>query len=129
MTGLVRTRVGMYTLLGVDRRPSPSPERGVLGGHMRARLYGRLDCQAALRAVARGGYVKNRVFFADEKIAVSAGFRPCGVCLPESYGQWKAAKGRFMDRRQQLSKRLDKAWCVFKESYAGLPDSELLEPD
>src|SRR5216684_2621940 len=32
-----------------------------------------------------------------------------------------------MDRRQQLLKRLDKAWCVFKDSYAGLPDSKLLE--
>src|SRR6185369_13071519 len=34
-----------------------------------------------------------------------------------------------MDKRQQLLKRLDKAWYAFKESYAGLPDSELLEPD
>ena len=33
-----------------------------------------------------------------------------------------------MDRREQLLKRLDKAWCEFKEAYAGLPDSELLEP-
>jgi hypothetical protein len=32
-----------------------------------------------------------------------------------------------MDRRQQLLKRLDKAWCAFKESYAGLSDPELLE--
>ena len=32
-----------------------------------------------------------------------------------------------MDRRQQLLKRLDKTWCVFKDSYAGLPDSKLLE--
>ena len=33
-----------------------------------------------------------------------------------------------MDRRQTLLKRLDKAWCVFEESYAGMPESELLEP-
>jgi hypothetical protein len=32
-----------------------------------------------------------------------------------------------MDRRGRLLQRLDKAWCVFRESYAGLPDSELLE--
>ena len=32
-----------------------------------------------------------------------------------------------MDRREKLLKRLDKAWCVFKDSYAGLPDSKLLE--
>ena len=30
--------------------------------------------------------------------------------------------------RSQLLKRLDKAWEAFKESYAGLSDSELLEP-
>jgi Protein of unknown function (DUF1706) len=30
--------------------------------------------------------------------------------------------------RQQLLKRLDKAWGVFKESYAGLSASQLLEP-
>ncbi len=118
----------LYTLLGADRRPYQGPTRGALGGHMRCRVYGRLDCKAALRAIARGGYVKNRVFFADEKIAVSAGFRPCAVCLPENYAQWKAAKGCVMDKRQQLLKRLDKAWCVFKDSYAGLPESELLEP-
>ncbi len=32
-----------------------------------------------------------------------------------------------MDRRQLL-RRLDKAWEAFKESYAGLSDSELMEP-
>ena len=117
-----------YTLLGADRRPYKSSARGALGGHLRSRLYGRLDCPAALRAIARGGYVKNRVFFADEKTAVSAGFRPCAVCLPEGYARWKAAKERSMDSRQRLLKRLDQVWCVFKESYAGLPDSELLEP-
>ncbi len=30
--------------------------------------------------------------------------------------------------RSQLLKRLDKAWEAFKESYAGLSDSELMEP-
>jgi hypothetical protein len=30
--------------------------------------------------------------------------------------------------RQQLLQRLDKAWGVFKESYAGLSASQLLEP-
>ena len=30
--------------------------------------------------------------------------------------------------RQQLLKQLDKAWAVFKESYAGLSDSQLTEP-
>jgi hypothetical protein len=30
--------------------------------------------------------------------------------------------------RQQLLKRLDDAWAALKESYAGLPDAQLLEP-
>jgi len=30
--------------------------------------------------------------------------------------------------REQLLKRLDKAWKAFQESYAGLPDAELLVP-
>ncbi|HTV56339.1 MAG TPA: ClbS/DfsB family four-helix bundle protein [Terriglobia bacterium] len=30
--------------------------------------------------------------------------------------------------RLQLLKRLDKAWVALKESYAGLPESRLLEP-
>lgn len=30
--------------------------------------------------------------------------------------------------KQQLLKRLDKAWAAFKDSYAGLPDSRLTEP-
>lgn len=33
-----------------------------------------------------------------------------------------------MDRRNDLLKRLEKAWTAFKESYAGLPDSQLTEP-
>jgi len=31
------------------------------------------------------------VFFADEQTAVAAGYRPCAVCLPDEYAQWKAA--------------------------------------
>jgi methylphosphotriester-DNA--protein-cysteine methyltransferase len=71
-----------YLLLGADRRPYRSATPGTLGGHRRTRVYGRLDCPAALRAIARGGYVADRVFFADEGTAVRAGFRPCAVCLP-----------------------------------------------
>jgi methylphosphotriester-DNA--protein-cysteine methyltransferase len=80
-----------YTLLGPDRQPYQSATSGALGGHRPGRVYGRLDCPAALRAIARGRYVRNRVFFADEQTAVAAGYRPCAVCLPGEYAQWKAA--------------------------------------
>ncbi|MBZ2197426.1 metal-binding protein [Ruania sp. N2-46] len=78
-----------YLLQGPDGRPYRSTTRGVLGGHRRGRIYGRLDCPAALRAIARGGYVADRVFFADEATAIAAGYRPCGVCLRQEYRAWK----------------------------------------
>jgi len=65
---------------------------GKLGGHRRSKIYGCLDCRAALQAIARGGYVKHRVFFADEATAIAAGYRPCAVCLPIQYARWKAAQ-------------------------------------
>ena len=79
-----------WTLLGPDGRGYPSEIKGTLGGHRRNRIYGRLDCRAALRAIARGGYVSHRVFFADEPTAIAAGFRPCAVCMPQDYARWKA---------------------------------------
>jgi methylphosphotriester-DNA--protein-cysteine methyltransferase len=36
-----------------------------------------------------GGYIANRVFFADEQASVAAGYRPCAACLPAAYKQWK----------------------------------------
>jgi methylphosphotriester-DNA--protein-cysteine methyltransferase len=66
--------------------------RGTIGGHRGTKIYGRLDCPSALRAIAKGGYVKYRVFFADEGDAVAAGYRPCAVCMPEGYRAWKVSK-------------------------------------
>ncbi|RDI46339.1 Ada metal-binding domain-containing protein [Nocardia mexicana] len=78
-----------YTLTGSDGKPYSSPVPGTLGGHRRLRIYGRLDCPAALRALPRGRYVANRVFFADEQTAISAGYRPCAACLRGKYLAWK----------------------------------------
>jgi methylphosphotriester-DNA--protein-cysteine methyltransferase len=36
--------------------------------------------------------VADRVFFADAATAVTAGYRPCAVCLPEPYAAWKATR-------------------------------------
>jgi hypothetical protein len=81
-----------WTLLDAAGRPYASPRPGALGGHRRSRVYGRLDCPSALRAIARGGYVRQRVFFADRATAVAAGYRPCGVCLREEYRAWRVAR-------------------------------------
>ncbi|MFC5182447.1 Ada metal-binding domain-containing protein [Actinomadura harenae] len=94
MTGTpTRPQERTYTLLGPDARPYSSPAPGTLGGNRRGLLYGRLDCPSALRAIARGHYVRHRVFFADEATAMAAGYRPCAVCLPARYTQWKATRG------------------------------------
>jgi methylphosphotriester-DNA--protein-cysteine methyltransferase len=79
----------MYVLLGADGRPYPSTTPGQFGGYRRARIYGRLDCPSALRAIAAGGYVRHRVSFADEATAKAAGYRPCAVCLPDAYRKGK----------------------------------------
>lgn len=88
MSKVVKT----YRLTGADGKVHASADPGALGGHRRGKRYGRLDCPAALRAIANGGYVKDRVFFADEATAIAAGYRPCAVCLREKYGIWKASQ-------------------------------------
>jgi methylphosphotriester-DNA--protein-cysteine methyltransferase len=66
--------------------------RGTIGGHCGTRIYGRLNCPSALRAIAKGGYVRYRVFFADEADAVAAGYRPCARCMPEKYRAWRDSR-------------------------------------
>jgi hypothetical protein len=78
-----------FTLTGADGKPFQSKTPGSLGGHRGTHVYGRLDCRTALRAIARGGYVQNRVFFRDAATARAAGYRPCAVCMPAEYQVWK----------------------------------------
>jgi methylphosphotriester-DNA--protein-cysteine methyltransferase len=81
-----------WTLLDANGRPYQSEVPGSLGGHRRQRVYGRLTCRAATQAIERGGYVKDRVFFIDERTARAAGYRPCAVCMPAQYKAWKATR-------------------------------------
>ena len=78
-----------WTLIGPDGKPFASQVPGILGGHKKGRIYGRLDCRAALRAISRGGYVSQRVFFLNEGAARAAGYRPCAVCMPEAYALYR----------------------------------------
>ncbi|HZH05565.1 MAG TPA: Ada metal-binding domain-containing protein [Lautropia sp.] len=71
-----------WTLVGPTGASCRSNVPGTLGGHKGSRIYGRLDCRCALRAIARGGYVAHRVFFLDEQSARAAGYRPCARCMP-----------------------------------------------
>ncbi|GHT65183.1 metal-binding protein [Bacteroidia bacterium] len=81
-----------YTLIGADGKTNQSNTPATLGGYKQSKIYGNLDCPSALRAIAKGGYIKQRVFFADEQTAISAGYRPCAVCMPKEYAIWKANK-------------------------------------
>lgn len=86
-----------WRLLDAQGRMFLSECPGTLGGHRKTRLYGRLDCPAALRAIARGGYVRQRVFFLDEDTARAAGYRPCARCLPAAHAAWRGLKGPTSD--------------------------------
>lgn len=81
-----------YKLLDAGGASVEATRPGTVGGHRKTRIYGRLDCPSALRAIANGGYVKYRVFFADEAAAVAAGYRPCARCLPAGYRRWCAGR-------------------------------------
>jgi methylphosphotriester-DNA--protein-cysteine methyltransferase len=81
-----------YRLIGADGKPYDSPTPGAFGGHRRTRIYGRLDCPTALRAIAKGGYVQHRVFFTDEETARAAGYRPCGHCMRDAYARWTSSR-------------------------------------
>jgi hypothetical protein len=81
-------RVKQYKLLGPNGTiESNTP--GTLGGNARLRIYGKLDCASANRALP--GYAKHRVFFADAAAAIAAGYRPCGYCMRAEYKAWKAS--------------------------------------
>lgn len=79
-----------YTLIDEHGRPYKSITPGVLGGHRKLKIYGRLDCPSANRALAKGQYKQYRVFFKNEQTATAAGYRPCARCLHEEYKRWKS---------------------------------------
>jgi methylphosphotriester-DNA--protein-cysteine methyltransferase len=78
-----------YKLVNANGQFYLSKEKGTLGGNKKLKIYGRLDCKSALRYIEKGFYVKNRVFFTDEQTAISAGYRPCAICMPLEYAEWK----------------------------------------
>lgn len=79
----------VYRLVGPDGHSYESTKAGRFGGHRKLKIYGRLDCPSALRHIAKGHYAPHRVFFANETHALSAGYRPCAVCMNEQYRLWK----------------------------------------
>ena len=62
---------------------------GTLGGNKKLKIYGKFDCKTALYWIDKGHYIKTRVFFENEEVAQSLGYRPCGVCMKKEYKIWK----------------------------------------
>ncbi len=81
-----------YVLTTATGDPFESRTPGELAASRRTRIYGQLDCPAALKALRRGGYSTHRVFFADQKTALAAGYRPCGVCMNAEHEAWRAER-------------------------------------
>ena len=80
-----------YRLIGADGKVYLSDMPGTFGGNKSTHIYGKLDCSIALVHIAKGGYVKNRVFFANEQDAIAAGYRPCANCMKLEYKIWENA--------------------------------------
>lgn len=88
----------MFKLLGPDGKIYESKDAGKLGGYNgRVKIYGSLDCPSAKKWINKGFYVKQRVFFKDEKDAVKAGFRPCAICQKEKYLLYKTNPKDFIN--------------------------------
>lgn len=90
----------LYRLLGPDGQFYHSETPGTLGGNGKLKIYGRLDCPAALSTIRRfpGAYEKTRVFFPDEKTALAAGYRPCGNCLKKQYQEYMGSPQRYREK-------------------------------
>ncbi|MGN7885271.1 Ada metal-binding domain-containing protein [Dyadobacter endophyticus] len=55
-----------------------------MAGNRNLKIYGRLSCGSGKRMKR-----SNRVFFSDERDALTHGYRPCGHCMRETYLKWK----------------------------------------
>lgn len=56
----------------------------LLGGNLKLKLYGTLQCQSGRRMKKT-----TRVFFSSAEEALAQGFRPCAHCMNAAYQKWK----------------------------------------
>jgi Metal binding domain of Ada len=75
-----------YKLLDASGNEIMSEVPGAFGGYRVKKIYGRLDCWAAIARLPN--YSKSRVFFLDEATAIAAGYRPCAKCMKNRYDEW-----------------------------------------
>lgn len=95
-----KTEKKLYKLLDANGKTYLSETPGEFGGNSKEKVYGRLDCGTALANMRRfpGAYQKSRVFFADEKTALAAGYHPCGNCLRKKYREYMADPQKYKEK-------------------------------
>lgn len=86
-----------FKLININGQEYLSDIPGTLGGNKKLKLYGRLNCPSAIRWIDKGKYISNRVFFENEEIAIAAGYRPCAICMPNEYKEWKRNKTKLLN--------------------------------
>jgi methylphosphotriester-DNA--protein-cysteine methyltransferase len=59
-----------------------------VAGNEKLKIYGSLHCSSGRRMKKH-----NRIFFTDEKQAITHGYRPCGHCMKNKYLEWRSANG------------------------------------
>ena len=56
----------------------------ILGGNIKLKIYGKLDCPSGKRMKR-----ESRIFFGSANEAIENDFRPCGHCLKVEYKNWR----------------------------------------
>ena len=81
-------------LIGADGRSYSSAEKGAIAGHRGTKIFVASTARLRFGPSRRGGYIRDRAFFADTATARKAGYRPCAVCMPDAYREWKDSADR-----------------------------------
>ena len=76
-----------YTIVHGNKTVSLSDQPTQLGGNLRTKTFGRLDCPSVVNKSKHTCH--NQVFFEYEENAILTFFKPCGICMKELYRDWK----------------------------------------
>lgn len=74
-----------YIIIGSSGKEYVNSTQGTLCVHKRLKIYDKLDYPSTLGHIAKGHYVKQRVFYKGKEIEIAAGYSSCNICMPERY--------------------------------------------
>ena len=76
-----------YKLLGINGNYL-SKIPGTCAGHSDLRVYGKVDCPSTLIYLGDDC----GVYFENEEVANTLGYRPCSVCMKKEFKKWEQSK-------------------------------------